>query len=825
MLRQSKGWTVVVLLSLALGIGANTALFTAANGVLLQTVPVPDPGSLARLKWAGDNDMVRSTSEYGSNAPFNGKRVTATFSYPGYLELRKANKTLTDIAVINPNNRFNVVINGEADLANVATVSGNYFTVLRVAPQLGRLLTEDDDQPGAPLVGVISHAFWRKRFASDAKVVGRTVTLNNLPLTVIGVTPEGFGGIQNSADLGPDMTVAVTKDPQLFPDQKRIGQGTSYWLQMFGRLKPGSTIESVKGNLDGVFQQAARDGMSNYMAALTDEQRKLSGNKPRETSRVPELAVASGSRGIYDFDATGQRSMNLLGGVVVAVLLIVCANVANLLLSRATSRRKEISVRLSMGASRSRLIRQLLTESVLLAALGGGLGLVVAYWLRGLLPFGASAPLDWRVFTFVFGLSLVTGVLFGLLPAFRATRVDLAAVMKSESRSVAGGRGWLSRVLLIVQVALSLVLVVGAGLFVRTLQNLRHVDPGFNPNNLLMFSVDPSLNGYDADRALTFYAELQQTLATLPGVRAAALTRVAFLSGSRSSSSIHLQGKPKENNVYMMSVTPEFFGTMEMPIVLGRGFNDRDTKNAPKVVVISETTAKKYFPEESAIGKRLGFSPETDSEYEVVGVVRDVRYASVREDAPPTLYQVASQGGMRRMIAVVRTAGDPAQLIEPVRAAVRRLDSNLPITNVATQAEQIERRFAQDRLFANALTFFGGLALLLAAIGLFGLMSYNVSRRSQEIGIRMALGARRLDVIRMVLNESLALVAVGVVAGLGATVWLGSLVTTFLYGLAPTDTATIAAAVGLIVVVATLAGYLPARRASRVDPNVVLNRG
>jgi predicted permease len=498
--------------------------------------------------------------------------------------------------------------------------------------------------------------------------------------------------------------------------------------------------------------------------------------------------------------------------------------VANLLLSRATSRRKEIAVRLSMGASRSRLIRQLLTESVLLAAIGGALGLLVAYWSRGLLPFGSTASLDWRVFAFVFALSVCTGLFFGLLPAFRATRVDLAGAMKAEGRSVATSRGWLSRALLVVQVALSLVLVAGAGLFLRTLQNLRHVEVGFNPGNLLMFRIDPTLNGYDADRTAQFYTDLKAALNALPGVRSTALTRVAFLSGSRSSSSINTPGDPKGKDVYMMSVSPEFFATLEMPIVLGRGFDDRDTKQSPKVVVLSENAARKYFPDGGAVGKRLGFSPETSSEYEVVGVVGDVRYASVREEPPPTLYQAAPQSTMRRMIVVMRTAGDPAPLIEPVRAAVRRLDPNLPVTSVATQAEEIERRFAQDRLFANALSIFGGLALLLAAIGLFGLMSYNVSRRGQEIGIRMALGARRVDVMRMVLTESAAMVAVGVALGLTAIYLLGRLVTTFLFGLAPTDAATIAVAVALIVVVSTLAGFLPARRASRVDPNVVLNR-
>jgi predicted permease len=495
MLRQSKGWTIVVLLSLALGIGANTALFTAVNGVLLQTVTVPDPGSLVRLKWAGENDMVRGTSEYGSNQPYNGKRVTATFSYPGYLELRKANKTLTDIAALNPNNRVNVVINGEADLASVATVTGNYFTMLRATPQTGRLLQEDDDRPGAPLVGVVSHAFWRKRFAADPAIAGKIVTVNNLSVTVIGVTPEAFGGVQNPGDLGPDMTMPLTADPQLFPGQKRISEGTQYWVQMVGRLKPGATLENVKGNLDGVFQQAARDGMTSYMAALTDEQRSLSTNK-RERTRVPELAPTSAAHGIYDFDDNSRRTATLLSGVVIAVLLIVCANVANLLMARGTARAREVAVRLAIGASRQRIMRQIMTECLVLAGIGGTLGAALGAAGVGLIKQLATINAQ-GVFRIVFGgnllprlqevavdggvlltalaLSVIACVLFGVLPAWQLSRVSQLQALGIRAGG-ASRRDTRARTALVVsQLVLATVLLVAAGLLVNSCREWKRV--------------------------------------------------------------------------------------------------------------------------------------------------------------------------------------------------------------------------------------------------------------------------------------------------------------------------------------------------------------
>jgi len=828
MLLHMKSWTAVVLISLGLGIGANTALFTAVSGLLLQSVPVPEPEALVRLRWAGQNDMVRNSSDYGFTLQDGGRNTRTTFSYATYEQLRAANQTLTDMFASAPTGSFNVIVNGQADLASALFTSGNYFRVLRVPALLGRTFTDADDTPGAPPVAVISHAYWRRRFASDPAIVNRVVTMNNQQVPIVGVTPADFTGIQHLGATARDVTVPLAHDGQFNLGQTRMSQPTNWWLQIMGRLKPGTTLEQVRGNLEGPFHQAARGGMASYMSSLTETQRGLSTNQ-RDGSAVPDLLVSSGARGVYDLDTTSARSASFLGVVVVIVLLIVCANVANLLLSRATTREREISIRMSMGATRGRLVRQLLTESLLLSVLGGALGVLVGYWSRQLLPFGQNVPIDWRVFAFGAGVSLLTGVIFGLLPALRATRVDLAGAMKESGRSVTGTRTALSKALLVLQVAMSLVLLIGAGLFLRTLQNLRTVDIGFNPSHVLMFNVNPALNRYDADRSALLLTQIQERLAAVPGVRQVALTRTMLLSGSTSASSVHVPdpqsgATPAELNIRMMSVSPEFFATMEIPFVAGRAFTPQDSKTAPKVAVINEAAARKMFPTGNAVGRRMGFSPEQSTEYEIVGVIRDTKYSSVRDAAPPTLYQCYLQGQVRSMNFVLRTAGDPAAMTEAVRTAVRAIDPAVPITNVATQTEQVERRFAQERLFARAYTLFGGLALLLACIGLFGLMSYSVSRRTNEIGIRMALGAHRGSVVRMVLGESLLLVGIGIALGIGAALLSGRLIETVLFGLGAMDVLSFTAATALIVAVSTLAGYLPARRASRVDPMVALHR-
>ena len=830
MLLQAKGWTLVVVLSLALGIGANTAIFSATNSLLIRKIPVTDPDSLVRLRYAGRNDMVTSSSDYGfSTKGPDGRDLRTTFSYPMYQQFRADNKTMSDLLACAPYGRVNVVVDGQADIANSFISTGNYYQMLGVRARIGRTILPEDDNPTAPPVAVISSKYWHTRFTTDPGVVGKTIRVNNVLVTVIGVIAPEFTGIQQTIAELPDVGLPLSLEPQLNTfGQSRLGQATYWWLQVMGRLKPGATAAQVHGNLMPVFQQTARAGLDSYLKGLPDAERSTAVNRTR--TEVPELRVDSASQGIYDVHTNQLRSTTILSIVVALILLIVCANVANLLLSRATAREKELSVRLSLGATRLRLIRQLLTESLLLAGIGGLLGVIVGYWGKQLLPvpLNQAAVLDWRVIGFVLIVTCATGVVFGIAPAFRATGGDVNAALKQTSRSVAGSRSTLGKSLMIAQVAISLVLIVGAGLFLRTLHNLRHVDVGFNPQNLLLFRVQPQLNRYDEKQTLALYGRMLERLAAAPGVRSVALANPALLSGSVNGSSIFVRGRvygnqrDGENNINRLVISPNFFEVMEIPILLGRSLTPRDNESAPKVVVINEAAVKKYFPNENPIGQRFGHSVEKTSDLEIVGVLRDVKYNSVRDAAPPTMYVPYLQARAVSAAMVVRTSTNPAGATGGIREAVRQIDPNLPMTDISTQLEQIEIRFAQEKMFAQAYTLFGGLALLLAAIGLFGLMSYSVARRTNEIGIRMALGARGQDVLRLVMRESMILVAVGVVIGVAIALGASRFVATLLYGLAGTDVMTILASIAVMVAVAALAGFVPARRASRVDPMVAL---
>ncbi len=830
-LLHAKGWTAVVLISLALGIGANTAIFSAINGLLIRQVPVRDPDSLVRLRWGGHNDVVTDSSDYGySGFGPDGQRVRATFSYPMYQQFRADNKTMTDLVACAPIGRVNVVVEGQAEIASAFVSTGNYYQALGVMARIGRTLLPEDDRPGAPPVAVISSRYWHSRFVTDPGVLGRTIRVNNVPVTIVGVLDPEFTGVQRPIGEAPDLSFPLSLDAQLNPRgaERRTGDATVWWLQVMGRLTPGATVGQVHGNLAGVFQQTARGNLDSFLNALPEGERSLSRNRTR--SNIPYLAVDSGSRGVYEANTAEVRAATILGAVVGVVLLIVCANVANLLLSRATVRQKELSVRLSLGATRWRLIRQLLTESLLLAAIGGALGLVVGYWGKQLLPGPPGQPsyLDWRVLLFVLAVTALTGVVFGIAPAIRATGGEVGAALKQTGRSVTGARSLLGKSLLVAQIALSLVLLVGAGLFLRTLYNLRHVDVGFNPTNLLLFRVQPQTSGYDPQRALALYDRLFERIGAMPGVRSVALTNPALLSGSVSSTSIFVRGREypdlreRHDTINRLVVSPGFFETLEVPIVRGRGFTPADNESAPRVVLINEAAARQYFPGEDPIGQRFGSSVETSGQQEIVGIVRDAKYDSVREPAPPTMYLSYRQQPAGSAFIAVRAAVDPVTLTNAVRDVVRQVDANLPLIDVSTQLEQVERRFRQEKMFAQAYTLFGVLALLLAAIGLFGLMSYNVSRRTNEIGIRMALGAQRGDVLRLMMRESMILVAAGVVIGVAVSLWTSRFVASQLYGLPATDVATIAAAVGVMILASAPAGFLPARRASTVDPMVAM---
>ena len=493
----------MVVLSLALGIGANTALFSALNGLLLERLPVKDPDSLVRIRYSGPNDMATDSSDYGySGTDAAGRNIRSTFSYPMYQQYVADNRTMSDLIAFAPFDRVNVVVDGAADVAEAFISTGNYYRVLGVPTVLGRTILPEDDRPDASPVAVISTKYWYSRFAGDPGIVGKTVRVNNVLVTIVGVLSPKFTGVQQAVDDPPDISIPVALDSQLQTFEPRLNRPTSWWLEVMGRLKPGFTAAQVQGNLDGVFRATARAGLEAYLAGLSDSERGTSRNRNR--TQIPNLIVDSGARGVYEVSRNEMRSVTILAVVVAMVLLLVCANVANLLLSRATARRKEISVRLSLGATRMRLVRQLLTESLLLASMGGALGILVGYWGKLLLPGDAArgSSLDWRALMFVSAVTLTTGILFGIAPALRATGVNVNSALKENSRSVAGARSSLGKTLLVIQVAISLVLLVGAGLFLRTLQNLRHVDVGFNPQNVTLFRINPSLNRYDGPRAI-----------------------------------------------------------------------------------------------------------------------------------------------------------------------------------------------------------------------------------------------------------------------------------------------------------------------------------
>jgi predicted permease len=845
LLVRGRGWTVVVILLLALGIGANTALFSATDALLFASVPVKDPASLVRFHWTGRNDLVTEQDEFGSiRSTPGGQRVRGSMSYPVYQQLAADAAPYADLFALFPDGQINVVIDGQAELAGQSAATGNYFSVLGVSAHLGRVFTPEDDTPASPPVAVVSSQYWRSRFGESPSALGTVIKANGVPVTIIGVLPANFTGVQHAlTDSIPDIYFPLSLDLQLHAsagrnDPSLLTAPTAWWLQVMGRLHPNATAAQLQAALEGPFRRTARANFDRFLKELPEARR----NSPtfQNRTQVPQLIVDSGRRGFYDTDEDARMSAAILSAVVFVVLLIVCANVANLMLSRAVSRRREISVRLSLGATRSRLVRQLLTEALLLALAGAALGVVVALFGIQLLPPPASGVDVFRgkVLLFAIVAAVMTSLLFGVAPALRATSVNVNAELKETGRSVAGRRSVLARSLLVVQVALSLVLLVGAGLFVRTLTNLRRVDVGFDPHNILLVRLTPATSGYDSAHSIELFRTLIDRFGALPGVRAAALSQPALLSGSISSTGIYVEGdatggrasdvdtpgneRDRTHSIDRLIIWPGYFRLLGLPVVMGRDLTDHDTGSSSRVTIINETAARTFFPNQNPIGKRFTTSPGGNEYIEVVGVVGDAKYENVRDPAPPTMYDSFMQNPRASAFLLLRTAGMASTVAPAVRQTIHDVAPNLPIVTITTQTQAIERRFSQERLFAQAYALFGGIALLLASVGLFGLMSYNVARRTAEMGIRMALGAPRIRVMRMVMTESLRLVAIGVVAGVAVALLAARFVATLVFGLSATDASTIVIATGVLVAVSALAAYLPARRASRVDPAIAL---
>jgi predicted permease len=830
---KRPGFTATVVLTLALAIGANTAIFSLVNDVLLRELPVRAPGELILFRNVeGRNGRVsRAGENNGSVDPVTGRPASTSFSLLTFERFRSSGTALSHVFAFAPFNRITLIIDGHPETTDMGQyVSGDYFAGLGVSAIAGRTLTDADDQLAAPPAGVISDRFWERRFNRNPSVIGRTILVNGVPITVIGVTPPGFAGTMQIGE-SVDIYLPLALHARFQPDRGvSRAQPWYWWIRIMGRLDAGVTAEQARARLEPIFQQTAREG---WLAGQAREDGASS-----TMAEMSTLASDPGGQGEGDRRRSYAESLRILMGLAGVLLLLASANVANLLVARGSGRRREMALRLALGASRARIVRQLLAESFVLAFTGSACGILLAYWSRGLLlglrqfngdPAVLDLPLDGRVLAFTILITAGTALLFGLAPAFRAARVDLTTEFQSGGRLLGTReRSRLGQVLMVVQIALSLVLLVGAGLFVQTLRNLEHVAVGFNTQGLALFRIEAAPAGYAPESFTTLQSRLQDRLAQIPGVRAATYSRVPLLAGTRANRRTIIPGSTAAGasvTININGVAPNFFTAMEIPLLLGRSFTTRDDEHAPKVAIVTAALARRYFAGESPVGRRIEFSASPNApatEIEIVGVTRDAKYTTLREAEPVTIYLPAPQ--MLEGVAnfYVHTAGDPAAIGPAIRAAVHDVDPTLPVTDFRTQAQQIDRRNSQELMFAKLSSFFGVAALVLACLGLYGLMWYLVVQRTGEMGLRLALGALPGQVLRMVLRESLTLVGIGLVLGVAIAYGVRRFVESMLFGLTSTDPITYAVVAGLLVVVALLAALRPAQRAARVDPVIAL---
>jgi macrolide transport system ATP-binding/permease protein len=823
---RNRTFTALAALSLALGIGANTAIYSFMDSILLRALPVSNPASLVMLNWHAKGKRAFVMHSMSGSTWGDSKSVTSgIFPYPAFELFQKSDASFSSVFAHRRARGLSVTIRGQGDRANVAYVSGDYFRGLEVVPSAGRLIFRDDDRAGAQPVVVVSQSFSDARFGGAANAPGQPILINNVPFTIVGVTPEGFFGVDPAAV--PDMYVPMHSNllletgqfgsrPEGYLDQNY------YWIEVMARLRPGVSLAQAQAALAPQFQQWVESTATN----------------DRERASLPALMVREGAGGLDTLRRRYSKPLYVLMTMVGLILAIACANVANLLLARASARRREIALRLSVGAGRFRLIRQLLTESVLLASLGGALGIVFALWgmrfLTFLLANGDSsftlhAEMNWRVLSVAAGISLLTGVLFGLAPALQSTRVDVIPALKEARTGQAGGRRSffrvnLSQALVTVQIALSLLMLIAAGLFVRTLANLQSVELGFNRENVLLVEINAREAGLKGAELLAYYGDLHKRFREIPGVRDAGFSDSSLI-GAGFGLDVKVPGITNHPETRIMAVGPGFFKTMQISFLSGRENDDRDRPGGPPVAVINEMFAKHYFGDQNPLGRRILLgSVANPRDMEVVGVTRNARYGRLTNDFRPILFFTYDQGfpEPRQMVYALRTAGDPLVQAGAVREIVRQADARVPVSSIKTQAAHIDQTINQEIVFARLCTGFAILALVIACVGLYGTVSYNVARRTGEIGIRMALGARRGIVVRMILRQVVLLAAVGLAIGLPAAFALSKLVATFLFATKPNDPLSIAAGVAILLSAALLAGYAPARRASRIDPLVAL---
>ncbi len=816
LLRKNLSFTAVAILMLALGIGANTAIFQLINAVRLRTLPVKNPQELVEVR------IADTTGARGSWASWH-----ATATNPIWEQIRDNQQSFSSILAWGSDRWVNLASGGEARFAQTVWVSGDFFNTLGVQPILGRGFTKSDDQRGCGFSGtVISYAFWQREFAGDPSVIGKMVRLEGRPFEIIGVTPSSFFGLEVGQSF--DVALPICAQPVLYPEDSALTDGTHWWLSVVGRLKPGCSPHEATASLNAISSAV-------FEASLTS-------NYPAESVKsylAFKLSAVPVGTGVSQLREAYGDPLWLLLAIAGLVLLVACANLANLMLARASAREREIAVRVALGASRLRLIRQLLVESLLLAAAGATLGTLIAGDLsRFIVSFistegdGLFVALetDWHVAAFTTGVAILTCALFGLTPAVRVTRLAPNTILNAGGRGLTASRErfGLRRALVVTQVALSVVLVVGALLFSRSLRKLTTLDAGFQQNGLMVAYVNPGDMKVPPDRRLAFKRELLDRVRGVPGVEAAAETNVVPLTGTSWSNKLWIAGSNPEQgtNSYISVISTDYFKTMGTPLAAGRDFDERDSLNSPKVAIVNESFARQFTNGANPIGARFWIEAtptEPQTLYEIVGLTRDTKYRDLREDFAPVFFRSMSQNSHAGEFTqlVLRSNSDPSAILSGAKLAINEINPAIVVTSAVFRS-QVENSLLRERLMAMLSGFFGVLALLLACIGLYGMMSYSVAGRTNEIGIRMALGAKPRDVLWLILRETLVLVVAGVTAGLAAALFVTSLGSRLLFGLSPADPVSICVAVLVMLAVAAVAGYIPARRATKVDPMVAL---
>ncbi len=800
MLLKRPGFTLVAVITLALGIGANAAIFSLVNAALLRPLPVAEPGQIVSLNNVSDNRMFQ--------------RMFATFSYPNYRDFRDRNESFSGLIAYSFS-PLSLSHDGINERLWGYVVTGNYFEVLGLNAALGRLITPADDQlPGAHPISVISYKCWQRRFGSDPATIGKSVIVNGRSYMIIGVAPPGFEGTEVIATS--EMWFPMAMQSQVIVGSNLLEARGDENLFVQGRLKPGVTEAQAEAEANAIAAQLERE-----YPGINEDKHVL-------------LTSPGMTRGLMRGPVIGFTGLMML--MVGLVLLLACTNLANLLLARASERRREVAVRLALGAGRFRLVRQLLTESMLLSLVGGGLGLLLALWLADLaavlkppvdVPLALDLYIDYRVILFTGAVSLLTGVLFGLLPALQSTKTDLIATLKDEFAVSGHRRSWLKNGMIVFQVALSLVLLVGGGLMLRSLQRTQTVDLGFDPHNAGALSFDLRLQGYDEARGKEFQKRLLERVRAVPGVEAAGVADLVPVDLHFSRASVYVEGQTPERDAttpraLTSRISPGYFAAMSTPLVRGREFSEQDDDNTTAVAIINETFARRFWPDQDPIGKRFAVGRPDAPKLEVIGVARDGKYAGLQEEPRPFFYRSMSQFYTGSTSLVVRAAGDPQQTLAAARREIQQLDAHLPIASAQTLDEHLSLPLLPTRLAASLLASFGVLALALAAIGIYGVMAYAVTQRTREIGIRMALGAQKADVLRLVIARGVWLTLAGIAIGLAGSLAVTRLMKSLLYGVSATDPLTFAAVALLLAAVALLACYLPARRATKVDPMIAL---